>query len=117
MITAIVIGVAGGYLGGRTDYFLGRLTDLMMSFPNQLFFIAFMPVVMALFVDPQDEMPTWLRACVLIYVMWLLGWMTARAAAARPGALPAGAGVRRGGEGRGASAAAGSSARNCCRTW
>ncbi|WP_326688150.1 MULTISPECIES: ABC transporter permease [unclassified Streptomyces] len=76
VITAIVIGVAGGYLGGRTDYFLGRLTDLMMSFPNQLFFIAFTPVVMALFVDPQDQMPTWMRACVLIYVMWLLGWMT-----------------------------------------
>lgn len=76
VITAIVIGVAGGYFGGRTDYFLGRLTDLMMSFPNQLFFIAFTPVIGALLVDPQDEMPTWLRACVLIYVMWLLGWMT-----------------------------------------
>lgn len=76
VITAIVIGVAGGYFGGRTDYFLGRLTDLMMSFPNQLFFIAFTPVIGALLVDPQDEMPTWLRSCVLIYVMWLLGWMT-----------------------------------------
>ncbi|SCK32367.1 ABC transporter permease [Streptomyces sp. WMMB 322] len=73
---AIVIGVAGGYLGGKTDYFLGRLTDLMMSFPNQLFFVAFVPVVGALMVDPQDEMPTWLRASVLIFVMWLLGWMT-----------------------------------------
>ncbi|NGO70844.1 ABC transporter permease [Streptomyces boncukensis] len=76
VLTAIVIGVAGGYFGGRVDYFLGRLTDLMMSFPNQLFFVAFTPVIMALFVDPQDEMPTWMRACVLIYVMWLLGWMT-----------------------------------------
>ncbi|MFF8331327.1 MULTISPECIES: ABC transporter permease [Streptomyces] len=76
VLTAIVIGVAGGYFGGRTDYLLGRLTDLMMSFPNQLFFIAFTPVVMALFVNPQDEMPTWMRACVLVYVMWLLGWMT-----------------------------------------
>ncbi|WP_078495645.1 ABC transporter permease [Streptomyces xiaopingdaonensis] len=76
VLTAIVIGVAGGYFGGRTDYFLGRLTDLMMSFPNQLFFIAFTPVIGALFVNEQDEMPTWMRACVLIYVMWLLGWMT-----------------------------------------
>ncbi|MBR7676047.1 ABC transporter permease [Streptomyces daliensis] len=74
--TAIVIGVAGGYFGGRTDYFLGRLTDLMMSFPNQLFFVAFTPVIAALMVDPQDRMPTWLRASVLIFVMWLLGWMT-----------------------------------------
>ncbi|MFG3252773.1 ABC transporter permease [Streptomyces sp. NPDC048172] len=76
VVTAIVIGVAGGYLGGRADYFLGRLTDLMMSFPNQLFFVAFTPVVTAVFVDQSDEMPTWMRACVLIYVMWLLGWMT-----------------------------------------
>lgn len=77
VLLAIVIGVAGGYLGGRTDYFLGRLTDLMMSFPNQLFFVAFTPVIAALVVDPQeDETPTWLRAAVLIFVMWLLGWMT-----------------------------------------
>ena len=76
VLTAIVIGVVGGYLGGRTDYFLGRLTDLMMSFPNQLFFIAFTPVITALFVSDRDELPTWLRACVLIFVMWVLGWMT-----------------------------------------
>lgn len=76
VLTAIVIGVAGGYFGGKVDYFLGRFTDLMMSFPNQLFFVAFTPVVAALLVDPRDEMPTWLRSCVIIYVMWLLGWMT-----------------------------------------
>ncbi|MBO8187484.1 ABC transporter permease [Streptomyces sp. DW4-2] len=76
VLTAIVIGVAGGYFGGKVDYFLGRFTDLMMSFPNQLFFVAFTPVVAALLVDPRDEMPTWLRAGVLVYVMWLLGWMT-----------------------------------------
>lgn len=76
VLTAIVIGVSAGYFGGRTDYFLGRFTDLMMSFPNQLFFVAFTPVVMALFVSPEDEMPTWMRACVLVIVMWLLGWMT-----------------------------------------
>ncbi|MGI5349044.1 ABC transporter permease [Streptomyces sp. CA-250714] len=76
VLTAIVIGVAGGYFGGKVDYFLGRFTDLMMSFPNQLFFVAFTPVVGAMLVPPQDEMPTWLRSCVIIYVMWLLGWMT-----------------------------------------
>ncbi|MEU4965596.1 MULTISPECIES: ABC transporter permease [Streptomyces] len=76
VLTAIIIGIAGGYFGGKVDYFLGRFTDLMMSFPNQLFFVAFTPVVGALLVDPRDEMPTWLRAGVLVYVMWLLGWMT-----------------------------------------
>jgi peptide/nickel transport system permease protein len=77
VLLAIVIGVAGGYMGGRTDYFLGRLTDLAMSFPNQLFFVAFTPVITAVVVtNPTDETPTWLRASVLIFVMWLLGWMT-----------------------------------------
>lgn len=76
VLTAIVIGVTAGYLGGRTDYFLGRFTDLMMSFPQQLFFVAFIPVVVALVVPPTDEAPTWLRASVLIVVMWVLGWMT-----------------------------------------
>lgn len=76
VLTAIVIGVSAGYFGGKIDYFLGRFTDLMMSFPNQLFFVAFTPVIGALMVDPEDAMPTWLRACVLIYVMWILGWMT-----------------------------------------
>ncbi|MFI2029464.1 ABC transporter permease [Streptomyces buecherae] len=74
-ITGIVIGVAAGYLGGRTDYFLGRLIDLLLSFPQQLFFVAFMPVVTALFVSPEKETPTYLRVTALVLVLWLLGWM------------------------------------------
>ncbi|MER8154154.1 ABC transporter permease [Streptomyces sp. NPDC094472] len=74
-ITGIVIGVVAGYLGGRTDYFLGRLIDLLLSFPQQLFFVAFMPVVTALFVSPQKETPTYFRVTALVMVLWLLGWM------------------------------------------
>ncbi|MFD7921196.1 ABC transporter permease [Streptomyces sp. NPDC059740] len=75
VLTAIVLGVSAGYFGGRTDYLLGRLIDLLMAFPQQLFFVAFVPVVGAAFVAPGDEMPTWLRATILIVVMWFLGWM------------------------------------------
>ncbi|GAA1716654.1 ABC transporter permease [Streptomyces yatensis] len=74
-VTGIVIGVVAGYLGGRTDYFLGRLIDLLLSFPQQLFFVAFMPVVTALFVSPQKETPTYFRVTALVMVLWLLGWM------------------------------------------
>jgi len=74
-LTGIVIGVVAGYLGGRTDYFLGRLIDLLLSFPQQLFFVAFMPVVTALFVSPQKETPTYFRVTALVTVLWLLGWM------------------------------------------
>ncbi|MFF7392270.1 ABC transporter permease [Streptomyces scabiei] len=73
--TGVLIGMIGGYFGGRVDYWVGRITDFFLGFPSQLFFIAFMPVVTALFVDPRDETPTYLRAVAIILVMWFLGWM------------------------------------------
>jgi peptide/nickel transport system permease protein len=75
VITGVVIGMVMGFFGGRVDYWVGRVTDFFLSFPQQLFFIAFMPVVTALFVDPQDETPTYLRAVAITLVMWFLGWM------------------------------------------
>ncbi|MER7399152.1 ABC transporter permease [Streptomyces sp. NPDC000151] len=76
VLTAILLGVAAGYFGGKIDYFIGRFIDLLMAFPNQLFFVAFVPVVAAIVVAPEDAMPTWLRAIILILVMWFLGWMS-----------------------------------------
>ncbi|MBZ3903566.1 MULTISPECIES: ABC transporter permease [Streptomyces] len=75
VITGVLIGMIGGYFGGRVDYWVGRITDFFLGFPQQLFFIAFMPVVTALFVDPRDETPTYLRAVAIVLVMWFLGWM------------------------------------------
>jgi peptide/nickel transport system permease protein len=75
VITGVLIGMVGGYFGGRVDYWVGRITDFFLGFPQQLFFIAFMPVVTALFVDPRDETPTYLRAVAILLVMWFLGWM------------------------------------------
>src|SRR5690242_13527858 len=51
-VLGIVIGVTAGYLGGRTDYLVGRIIDIVLSFPSTLFFIAFMPVVYGFFVAP-----------------------------------------------------------------
>ncbi|WP_228452812.1 ABC transporter permease [Streptomyces alkaliterrae] len=76
VLTAIVIGVSAGYLGGKADYLLNRLIDLLMAFPNQLFFVAFMPIVAALFVDPTEETPAYIRVVSVILVLWFLGWMT-----------------------------------------
>ncbi|MEW2394644.1 ABC transporter permease [Streptomyces sp. NPDC046862] len=75
VVTGVIIGMVGGYFGGRVDYWLGRVTDFFLAFPSQLFFIAFMPIVTALFVSPRDETPTYLRAVAIILVMWVLGWM------------------------------------------
>ncbi|MET8577964.1 ABC transporter permease [Streptomyces sp. NPDC005012] len=75
IVTGVVIGLIGGFLGGKTDYFIGRVTDFFLAFPSQLFFIAFMPVVTAFFVDPREETPTYFRAVAILIVLWVLGWM------------------------------------------
>ncbi|MFH8464557.1 ABC transporter permease [Streptomyces sp. NPDC017991] len=75
VLTGVVLGMISGYFGGKVDYWLGRITDFFLAFPQQLFFIAFMPVVTAMFVSPTDETPTYLRAVAIILVMWFLGWM------------------------------------------
>ncbi|WP_035798262.1 ABC transporter permease [Kitasatospora mediocidica] len=74
-LLGIVIGVAQGYLGGRFDYFVGRFTDLLLGLPSQLFFIAFTPIVLNLFVRPDEETPIHIRVIAIVLVQTLLGWM------------------------------------------
>ncbi|MER5909110.1 ABC transporter permease [Streptomyces sp. NPDC001982] len=74
VVAGVVVGVTAGYLGGKTDYLVGRVIDILLSFPSTLFFIAFMPVVYGIFVAPDDNIPTWLRATALIVVLSTFGW-------------------------------------------
>lgn len=71
----VLMGLTGGYFGGKIDYWLGRFTDFLLGFPSQLFFIASMPVIVAAFVRPDEETPTYLRATAIIIVLSFLGWM------------------------------------------
>jgi len=73
-VVGVVIGITAGYLGGKTDYLVGRIIDIVLSFPSTLFFIAFMPVVYGLFVAPDENIPTSLRAISLILVLSAFGW-------------------------------------------
>ncbi|MFD6420030.1 ABC transporter permease [Streptomyces sp. NPDC060194] len=73
-LIGVVVGVTAGYLGGKTDYLVGRIIDILLSFPSTLFFIAFMPVVYGLFVAPNEEIPTALRAVCLVLVLTAFGW-------------------------------------------
>ncbi|MET7698503.1 ABC transporter permease [Streptomyces sp. NPDC005485] len=75
VLMGVVIGLVGGYFGGRVDYWLGRLTDFLLAFPQQLFLIAAMPVITAVFVAPDEETPTYIHAVAIISVLWFLGWM------------------------------------------
>ncbi|MFG2954558.1 ABC transporter permease [Streptomyces sp. NPDC048291] len=76
VLTGILLGVTAGYLGGKADFFIGRIIDFLLAFPSQLFFIASMPVVVSLFVSPRDQTPTYVRVVALIVVQWVLGWMS-----------------------------------------
>ncbi|MFD9327647.1 ABC transporter permease [Streptomyces sp. NPDC060065] len=73
-VVGILIGVTAGYLGGKTDYLVSRVIDILLSFPSTLFFIAFMPVVYGVFVASNDDIPTSLRATCLIIVLTTFGW-------------------------------------------
>ncbi|OYP15567.1 ABC transporter permease [Streptomyces sp. FBKL.4005] len=73
-LLGVVIGVTAGYLGGKTDYLVGRVIDILLAFPQTLFFIAFWPVVMAIFVSPEENTPVWLTVTSLILVMTAFGW-------------------------------------------
>ncbi|MEV4314304.1 ABC transporter permease [Actinocrispum sp. NPDC049592] len=73
-VLGTVIGIAAGYLGGRTDYIVGRIIDILLAIPSTLFYIAFMPVALALFVAPGKEAPVWLRSCALVLLLTVFGW-------------------------------------------
>ncbi|MEU4655383.1 ABC transporter permease [Streptomyces sp. NPDC023723] len=74
VIIGVVVGVTAGYMGGKTDWFIGRVIDLLLAFPSQLFFVAFTPVVIALFVSPEENTPIWLTVTCLIGLLTLFGW-------------------------------------------
>ncbi|WP_443045956.1 ABC transporter permease [Streptomyces sp. GQFP] len=73
-LLGIVVGVTAGYMGGRIDGFVGRVIDILLAFPSTLFFIAFWPVMISIFVSPEENTPTWLTVVSLISVMTAFGW-------------------------------------------
>ncbi|WBO64061.1 ABC transporter permease [Streptomyces camelliae] len=74
MVVGVVIGITSGYIGGKTDWFLGRVMDILLAFPQQLFFVAFTPVVISLFVAPTENTPTWLVVVSVISLLTIFGW-------------------------------------------
>jgi peptide/nickel transport system permease protein len=74
-VIGVLLGLAQGFMGGWLDYALGRVSDLLMAFPQQLFLIAFTPVLLALLVAPGNAVSPVMRATVLILVQVILGWM------------------------------------------
>ncbi len=74
MIVGVVIGITAGYIGGKTDWILGRVIDILLAFPQQLFFVAFTPVVLSLFVASNEDTPTSIVVISLITLLVVFGW-------------------------------------------
>lgn len=74
VLIGVAVGVTAGYLGGKTDYFVGRVIDILLAFPSTLFFIAFMPIVLSVFVSPEESTPIWLTVLCLVGVLTAFGW-------------------------------------------
>lgn len=58
-----VLGLVAGFRGGWADMVIGRLMDLLMSFPSLIFMIALMSV------SPEGD-----RELMLVIVLGLFGW-------------------------------------------
>ncbi|GAA2131232.1 ABC transporter permease [Kitasatospora kazusensis] len=72
----VAFGIASGYIGGKTDYFIGRFIDILMSFPSQIFLVATVPIVNSLLVPSDQDPPAWLPFVTVTTVLSVLGWMS-----------------------------------------
>ena len=70
----VLVGITIGYLGGWADFLFSRVIDILLAFPQILFFIAFWPVLLSILVSPEENTPTWLTVVTLITVMTAFGW-------------------------------------------
>ncbi|MEU5992440.1 ABC transporter permease [Spirillospora sp. NPDC047418] len=73
-VIGTLIGVAAGYFGGVADFLAGRVIDVLLAFPGTLFFITFMPVLTALLISGDEEVPTAVRVGSIILVLSFFGW-------------------------------------------
>ena len=70
VIIGVLIGLAAGYAGGRVDNLLMRLTDIVWSFPDLLFFIV---VMVSLRDTPLGNL--WNGLFLLFGALSIVGWV------------------------------------------
>jgi peptide/nickel transport system permease protein len=72
----VLVGIVIGYLGGKVDWFGGRIIDIALTFPGLLMIIALDPIIEAKFSSPDSELPVWMRFATVIIILSVLGWMS-----------------------------------------
>jgi peptide/nickel transport system permease protein len=71
LLVGVTLGLLSGYVGGRTDAFIMRICDVMLSFPSILVALLFAGVGHALFPNANDS----LAFGVVIVAIALPGWV------------------------------------------
>ncbi len=71
LIVGVGLGLLSGFVGGKTDAFIMRVCDVMLSFPSILVALLFDGVGRAMFPDAQEG----LAFGVLIVAISLTGWV------------------------------------------
>jgi peptide/nickel transport system permease protein len=71
MLVGVTLGLLAGFIGGRTDAFIMRICDVMLSFPAILVALLVDGVGRALFPSAHDT----LAFAVLIVAISLTGWV------------------------------------------
>jgi peptide/nickel transport system permease protein len=71
VVIGVALGLLSGFVGGRTDAFLMRLCDVMLSFPSILIALLINGVARAMFPNAQDT----LALGVLTLAIALPGWV------------------------------------------
>jgi peptide/nickel transport system permease protein len=73
-VIGVTMGIIAGYSGGRVDALLGRLMDLILSFPQLILLIALSPIVVQLFDKKLHWEGNTARIAFLISVFGVFGW-------------------------------------------
>ena len=71
VLVGVTLGLLSGFMGGKTDAFIMRICDVMLSFPSILIALLISGVGRALFPQAQDA----LAFVVLIVAIALPGWV------------------------------------------
>jgi peptide/nickel transport system permease protein len=74
VVLGVTAGLVAGYSGGRTDRLLGRLMDLVLSFPQLVLLISLSPIILQLLNDKFGLTGNAARITFLILVFGIFGW-------------------------------------------
>ena len=61
LVVGVILGIVAGFGGGRTDWFISRFTDLVLSFPSTLMLLSLQVVLVQLIanaINQQSSAPT-----------------------------------------------------------